>query len=141
MLSRQLRQVSSRLSVVGSSAARAYSTSVVPEAEKALQQQAPNRVDTWAPSQRPRAEAQVGPRFEQHSLELQPRPYAAIDLIAKEPIRYVHDHSAVCDGGKGAQGHPKIFINLDKPGPHACLYCGLRYANEHHRAEIEAASA
>jgi NADH dehydrogenase (ubiquinone) Fe-S protein 6 len=88
-----------------------------------LNKQAPNRADTWAPSQRPRAEAQVGPRFEQRDLEVQPRPYAAIELIAKQPVRYLHSSSAVCDGGKGAQGHPKIFINLDKPGAHACLYC------------------
>jgi NADH dehydrogenase (ubiquinone) Fe-S protein 6 len=80
----------------------------------------------------------VGPRFEQRDLNLQPRPYAAIDLIAQEPVRYLSSHSAVCDGGKGAQGHPKIYINLDKPGTHACLYCGLRFANEANRADIEA---
>ena len=32
-----------------------------------------------------------------------------------------------CDGGGGALGHPKVYINLDQPGPHACIYCGLRY--------------
>lgn len=56
-------------------------------------------------------------------------------------MRYLHDNAAVCDGGKGVQGHPKIFINLDKPGTHACQYCGTRYANEHFRAEIEAAES
>jgi hypothetical protein len=25
--------------------------------------------------------------------------------------------------GGGSLGHPKIYINLDKPGPHACTYC------------------
>jgi NADH dehydrogenase (ubiquinone) Fe-S protein 6 len=27
--------------------------------------------------------------------------------------------------GGGSLGHPKIYINLDKPGPHACTYCKL----------------
>ncbi|KAA8904522.1 hypothetical protein TRICI_005467 [Trichomonascus ciferrii] len=99
-------------------------TSDLEPADYELKKQAPNREHTWAPSQKPRSDAQVGPRFEQRDLARQPRPYAAIELIAKEPVRY-QDHSnvAVCDGGRGAQGHPKIFINLDKPGAHACLYC------------------
>ena len=25
--------------------------------------------------------------------------------------------------GGGPLGHPKIYINLDKPGPHPCSYC------------------
>ena len=32
-----------------------------------------------------------------------------------------------CDGGGGPLGHPKVYINLDKPGPQSCPYCGLRY--------------
>ncbi|CAN6594914.1 hypothetical protein TRVA0_001S00276 [Trichomonascus vanleenenianus] len=103
--------------------------------------QAPNRAQTWAPSQQPRAEAMTGPRFEQRDLERQPRPYAAIELIAKQPIRYINGRSAECDGGKGAQGHPRIFINLDKPQAQPCLYCGLRYASEDFKKEIEAAQA
>ncbi len=102
-----------------------------------VKQQAPNRVETWAASQRPRSDVFKGPRFEQVNLEEQPAPYAAIDLIAKQPIRYVHGQSAVCDGGNGAQGHPKIFINVEAPGSHACLYCGLRYAEEKYKASLE----
>lgn len=106
-----------------------------------INQQAPNRTTTWAPSQRPRSEAMTGPRFEQADLTLQPRPYAAIDLIAQQPVRYVSGHKAVCDGEKGPQqGHPRIYINVDKPGAHACLYCGLRYANTKYRADIEGAN-
>ncbi|KAH9460499.1 hypothetical protein Pst134EB_008670 [Puccinia striiformis f. sp. tritici] len=33
--------------------------------------------------------------------------------------------------GGGALGHPKIFINLDKPGPKPCGYCGLRFERSH----------
>lgn len=103
--------------------------------------QAPNRNEIWSESQRPSSEAFAGPRFVQRDFDRQPQPYAAIELIAKEPVRYVHDHTAVCDGGSGAQGHPKIFINVDKPGSHPCLYCGLRFAHESHKEHVEAESA
>lgn len=104
--------------------------------------QAPNRDTPWAPSQRPRADAMSGPRFENIDLETQPRPLAAIDLIYKQPVNYVH-HIAVCDGnydGKhgGVEGHPKVFINVDKPGIHGCVYCGTCYADEHHKEKIDA---
>lgn len=105
-----------------------------------LSSQAPNRKDTWAPSQKPRAEALSGVRVLQRDLEMQPRPYAAIELIAKQPITYLeeHDNIAVCDGGRGVQGHPKIFINLDKPGAHPCTYCGSRFALKKYQEGIEA---
>lgn len=110
---------------------------------KYLETQAPNRVETWAEDQRPRSEAMTGVRFDGKDLSMQPQPYAAVELIAKVPVRFVH-HVAVCDGnasGKhgGVQGHPKLYINVDKPGVHACQYCGDRYADEHYREQIEAA--
>ncbi|XP_068141541.1 NADH dehydrogenase [ubiquinone] iron-sulfur protein 6, mitochondrial [Drosophila tropicalis] len=39
-----------------------------------------------------------------------------------------------CDGGDGPLGHPKVYINLDKPGNHICGYCGLRFVKKdgHH---------
>lgn len=66
-----------------------------------------------------------------------------------------------CDGGGGPAGHPRIFINTDKPEISVCNYCGLPYvsrariaalrrarigiltnfelqANEHHRQHLEA---
>ncbi|KAI0068203.1 hypothetical protein BV25DRAFT_1818586, partial [Artomyces pyxidatus] len=55
-------------------------------------------------------------------MELQPNPLSAMEMIANEPVRLVHGRKAVCDGGIGPLGHPKIFINLDKPGPKACGY-------------------
>jgi NADH dehydrogenase (ubiquinone) Fe-S protein 6 len=61
-----------------------------------------------------------GPRFEQTSQTFQPQPLPAIELIAREPIRLVNTRIASCDGGKGPLGHPKVYINLDKPGPKAC---------------------
>lgn len=104
-----------------------------------LSKQAPNRKDTWASAQQPRAEALSGVRVIQRDIEMQPNPYAGIELIAQKPIEYItgHEHIAVCDGGRGVQGHPKIYINLDKPGAHPCTYCGTRYALEQYKEGIE----
>ncbi|KXJ10856.1 NADH dehydrogenase [ubiquinone] iron-sulfur protein 6, mitochondrial [Exaiptasia diaphana] len=51
----------------------------------------------------------------------------SINLVAEEPPIEVKGRSVHCDGGGGALGHPKVYINLDPEGPHSCGYCGLRY--------------
>jgi len=56
----------------------------------------------------------------------------AIDLIAEIPPIASETRIVSCDGGGGALGHPKVFINLDKPGNHSCGYCGLRFYLDHH---------
>jgi len=109
----------------------------VEEAEVKRQMQAPNRKGIWTRSQQPRARAMVGPRFEQTILEDQPRPLAAIELIHKQPVRWREERVVSCDGGGGPLGHPRIFINLDKPQICWCTYCGLPFAHEHHRKHIE----
>jgi NADH dehydrogenase (ubiquinone) Fe-S protein 6 len=105
--------------------------------------QAPNRAGIWSRSQKPREQAMVGPRFEQmiikdqvcdlefveSKLTEQPRPYAAIDLIHKQPVRWSHERTVSCDGGGGPLGHPRIFINLDKPQVNWCTYCGLPFVS------------
>lgn len=35
-----------------------------------------------------------------------------------------------CDGGDAALGHPKVYINLDKPEINDCGYCGKRFVAE-----------
>lgn len=107
--------------------------------------QAPNRAEPWTPSQIPRIDVidKFPFRFVQRDLDKQPQPYSAMELIAKEPVRYLsHGNIAVCDGNKGTtlQGHPKVYINLDQPKPATCGYCGLRYAKELHREIIEGKS-
>jgi len=92
--------------------------------------QSPNYPSTWTANQRPRPAAGSGPRFEQTDMELQPNPLSAMEMINNEPIRVVKGRKAVCDGGIGPLGHPKIFINLDKAGPHPCGYCGLRFEQD-----------
>ena len=65
-------------------------------------------------------------------------------LISEVPPIEVKGKTACCYG-KGKErsfffyslkddpslGHPKIYINLEKPGPQACGYCGLRYIQSH----------
>jgi len=107
------------------------------DAERQRQLQAPNRAGIWSRSQQERSVAMSGPRFEQTIMETQPQPYAAIDLIHKQPVRWVSTKSVACDGGGGPLGHPRIFINTDKPQICQCTYCGLPYANTHHRKYLE----
>ncbi|KAN0064413.1 hypothetical protein ACQY0O_002611 [Thecaphora frezii] len=94
-------------------------------------EQSPNFPATWSESQIPKEQAMRGPRFEQINLEFQPQPLAAIEMIQREPIRLVSKRIASCDGGDGPLGHPKVFINLDKPGPKPCPYCGIRFELDH----------
>ncbi|XP_065065357.1 NADH dehydrogenase [ubiquinone] iron-sulfur protein 6, mitochondrial-like [Rhopilema esculentum] len=53
-------------------------------------------------------------------------------LINEVPPIEVNQRVVSCDGGGGALGHPKVYINLDQDGPHACGYCGLRFEKKHH---------
>ena len=32
-----------------------------------------------------------------------------------------------CDGGGGALGHPKVYLNLDPGGAADCPYCGRHF--------------
>ncbi|EEB11845.1 NADH-ubiquinone oxidoreductase 13 kDa-A subunit, putative [Pediculus humanus corporis] len=57
----------------------------------------------------------------------QVNPNWAVKLIAEIPPIPVKGRVTSCDGGSGPTGHPKVYINLDKPGYHSCLYCGLRF--------------
>jgi uncharacterized Zn-finger protein len=94
-----------------------YSTS------KAIVPQAPNSSKVWSASQTVKADALVGPRFEQMDINFQPNPPSAMELIAAVPIAKVASRVVSCDGGGGALGHPKVYINLDKPGPASCGIC------------------
>uniref|UniRef100_A0A8C2N161 Zinc finger CHCC-type domain-containing protein n=1 Tax=Cricetulus griseus TaxID=10029 RepID=A0A8C2N161_CRIGR len=50
----------------------------------------------------------------------------AIDLIAEQPV-------IACDGGGGALGHLKVYINLDKKTKTGtCSYCGLQFKQHLH---------
>lgn len=42
-------------------------------------------------------------------------------------MRWTNKRSVSCDGGGGPLGHPRIFINVDKPQICWCTYCGVPY--------------
>ncbi|KAL6867997.1 hypothetical protein J3F83DRAFT_761363 [Trichoderma novae-zelandiae] len=113
-------------------------TAAVLETDSKAISQAPNRATVWSRSQKPRALAMTGPRFEQTDFSLQPQPYAAIELVHKVPVTWTHEKVVSCAGGGGSDGHPRIFINTDKPEIATCNYCGTPFANEHHRKHLEA---
>ncbi|KAG1947291.1 NADH dehydrogenase [ubiquinone] iron-sulfur protein 6, mitochondrial [Pimephales promelas] len=57
----------------------------------------------------------------------------AINLVAEEPVSNVESRVVSCDGGGGALGHPKVYINLDKETKvGTCGYCGLQFQQKHH---------
>ncbi|XP_039497338.1 NADH dehydrogenase [ubiquinone] iron-sulfur protein 6, mitochondrial [Drosophila santomea] len=57
-----------------------------------------------------------------------------IKLIDEVAPKECTERVVYCDGGDGPLGHPKVYINLDKPGNHICGYCGLRFVkkDDHH---------
>ena len=84
-------------------------------------------------------------RFAVTGLEKQVNNKWAIDLIKEVPPVAVNKRvvglvclsvclkltiyylQVSCDGGGGALGHPRVYINLDDGKPVSCIYCGLRY--------------
>eukprot|EP00079_Xenopus_tropicalis_P013407 XP_002941817.2 PREDICTED: NADH dehydrogenase [ubiquinone] iron-sulfur protein 6, mitochondrial [Xenopus tropicalis] len=57
----------------------------------------------------------------------------AINLIAEQPANESDSRIVSCDGGGGALGHPKVYINLDKETKTGtCGYCGLQFKQKHH---------
>ncbi|XP_075867639.1 NADH dehydrogenase [ubiquinone] iron-sulfur protein 6, mitochondrial [Nelusetta ayraudi] len=57
----------------------------------------------------------------------------AIKLVAEETVTDIEARVVSCDGGGGALGHPKVYINLDKDTKvGTCGYCGLQFKQKHH---------
>jgi len=50
----------------------------------------------------------------------------AIDLIREDPV-VVCTKRVVSSNSGGPLGHPKVYINLDKPGMHICGYSGRKF--------------
>ena len=48
---------------------------------------------------------------------------SAQELIASVPVTLVEGRVAVCNGGGGALGHPKVYINLDQGKATSCGAC------------------
>ena len=50
-------------------------------------------------------------------------------VMSAQPVETVEVSTAsvACDGGPGALGHPKVYLNLAKDGQIDCPYCGKRF--------------
>ena len=86
-----------------------------------------NLSETWSKKQMPKSLAMQGARFETVSIEKQPNPIPAIELISKVPVVEVHENIASCDGGGGRLGHPKIYINLVRRYGHNLAQTNLQF--------------
>lgn len=50
--------------------------------------------------------------------------------------KIVDSRVVACDGGEGALGHPRVFLNMGQKTEIDCPYCDRRYAlNPHAKAE------
>ena len=42
---------------------------------------------------------------------------------------YIDEMAAVCNGGEGPLGHPRVYLNLGPSGKIECPYCSRLYVN------------
>jgi len=42
---------------------------------------------------------------------------------------YINETVAACNGGGGALGHPRVFLNLGRDGKVECPYCSRLFLN------------
>jgi uncharacterized Zn-finger protein len=57
------------------------------------------------------------------------RPPAETGLMAPSETFSIDAMVAACDGGDGALGHPKVYLNLAPSGTAECPYCSRRFVN------------
>jgi uncharacterized Zn-finger protein len=54
---------------------------------------------------------------------------------------YIDETVAVCNGGGGPLGHPRVYLNLGAVGKVECPYCSRLFVNREIQATDEAAPA
>lgn len=47
----------------------------------------------------------------------------------------VDQHRVACDGGGGALGHPRVFLEMGSAGSVECPYCDRKFVLSKHAAE------
>ena len=59
---------------------------------------------------------------------------ATFQAPAPEPpeVIAVHEHRVSCDGGGGALGHPRVYLEIGERGFAECGYCDRRFVLEGH---------
>ena len=45
-----------------------------------------------------------------------------------DTVIYVETATVFCDGGKGALGHPGVYLTIGDTGDVSCAYCGRLFA-------------
>jgi uncharacterized Zn-finger protein len=55
------------------------------------------------------------------------RGQATADVSEEIEVTYVDSKTAVCDGGGGVLGHPRVFLAIDAAGEVECPYCSRRF--------------
>lgn len=53
----------------------------------------------------------------------------------QEDIILITEHRISCDGGGGALGHPKVFLDVGSDGEVICGYCGRRFVLKGSKAD------
>ena len=54
---------------------------------------------------------------------------STIQGVAPDPpeVITVHEHRVFCDGGGGALGHPRVYLEMGARGYVECGYCDRRF--------------
>lgn len=47
--------------------------------------------------------------------------------LREQDIEYVKTHRVSCAGGSGANGHPKVYMDMGQADEVECKYCGKRF--------------
>jgi len=47
--------------------------------------------------------------------------------MESQETEYVDTATVGCDGGGGALGHPKVYLNMEEGGEVTCPYCSRRF--------------
>ena len=65
---------------------------------------------------------------------MRPSPNPVDPQSALEPPEtiFVDSHRVWCDGGEGALGHPRVYLEMGAVGVVECGYCDRRYVAAHH---------
>ena len=53
---------------------------------------------------------------------------------------YIDEAVAACDGGEGALGHPRVYLNLAPAGKIECPYCSRLFVNRAMQPNAEGAA-
>jgi uncharacterized Zn-finger protein len=65
---------------------------------------------------------------------LEDRGQATADVRVESEATYVDSKTAVCDGGIGVLGHPRVFLAIDETGEIECPYCSRRFVYDPDKA-------